>query len=257
LRWVKQERDGVGYIVNGSIPSRHESSMRLDKSVLAAFPAFAGFSGEQLDDIVDQAHALRFAKNAHVFEQGGEAISFFLLLDGRIRAYKVSPAGEQIVIRFVGPGEMFGVANAIGSAVYPANALAVVDSVALAWPSRAWAEMSTEYPTLAVGMMRMLGRQLQESQERLAEISNQEVERRVANMLLRLAAQGGRKEDNGIGFDFPISRQDIAEMTGTTLFTVSRILTAWEATGLVATGRQKIVIRDPHRLTVLAAGALA
>jgi len=117
--------------------------------------------------------------------------------------------------------------------------------------------MSTKYPALAVGMMRMLGRQLQESQVRRAEISNQEVERRVANMLLRLAAQGGRKEDNGIGFDFPISRQDIAEMTGTTLFTVSRILTAWEATGLVATGRQKIVIRDPHRLTVLAAGALA
>ena len=228
--------------------------MRLDKSVLASFPVFAGFSAEQLDDIVAQAKSLRFARNAHVFEQGGEAASFFLLLDGRVRAYKVSPTGEQIVIRYVGPGEMFGVAKAIGSAVYPANAVAVVDSIALAWPSLAWAEMSAKYPTLSVGMMRMLGRQLQESQERLAEISNQAVERRVANMLLRLASQGGRKEENGVGFDFPISRQDIAEMTGTTLFTVSRILTAWEATDLVVTGRQKIVIRDPHRLTVLAEG---
>ena len=229
--------------------------MRLDKSVLASFPAFAGFSGAQLDDIVARAKSLRFARNAHVFEQGGAATSFFLLLDGRVRAYKVSPAGEQIVVRFVGPGEMFGVANAIGSAVYPANALAVVDSVALAWPSSAWAEMAMKYPALAIGMMHMLGRQLQESQERLAEISNQAVERRVANMLLRLAAQGGRKEEDGVGFDFPISRQDIAEMTGTTLFTVSRILTAWEATDLVSTGRQKIVIRNPHRLTVLAEGA--
>ena len=228
--------------------------MRLDRSVIASLPVFAGFSGEQLDEVVSRAKSRRFAKNGHVFEQGAEATWFFLLLDGRIRAYKVSPAGEQIVVRFVGPGEMFGVANAIGSAVYPANALAVVDSVALAWPSQAWPEMSAKYPALAVGMTRMLGRQLQESQARLAEISNQEVERRVANMLLRLAAQGGRKEENGIGFDFPISRQDIAEMTGTTLFTVSRILTAWEATDLVATGRQKIVIRDPHRLMVLAEG---
>jgi CRP-like cAMP-binding protein len=226
--------------------------MRLDRSLIASLPVFAGFSSEQLDDVVSRAKSQRFAKNAHVFEQGGEATSFFLLLDGRIRAYKVSPGGEQIIVRFVGPGEMFGVANAIGSAHDPANALAVVDSVALAWPSQAWPAMSAKHPALAVGMMRMLGRQLHESQARLAEISNQEVERRVANMLLRLAAQGGRKEENGIGFDFPISRQDIAEMTGTTLFTVSRILTAWEATDLVATGRQKIVIRDPHRLTVLA-----
>ena len=230
------------------------SLMRLDKSVLASFPVFADFSGEQLEDILAQAKPLRFAKSAHVFEQGGAATSFYLLLDGRIRAYRVSATGEQIVVRFIGPGEMFGVAHAIGSAAYPANALAVVDSVALAWPSQIWGAMSAKYPALGAAMMRMLGRQLQESQERLIEISNQEVERRVANMLVRLAAQGGRKEDDGVGFDFPISRQDIAEMTGTTLFTVSRILTAWEASDLVATGRQKIVIRNPHRLTLLAEG---
>ena len=229
--------------------------MRLDKSVIASLPVFAGLSGEQLEDILSQAKSLRFARNAHVFEQGAEAQTFFLLLDGRVRAYKVSPAGEQIVIRFVGPGDMFGVANAIGAKVYPANALALIDSVALAWPSQTWAAMAAKYPSLGAAMMQMLGRQLQESQERLTEIANQEVERRVANMLLRLAAQGGRKEENGIGFDFPISRQDIAEMTGTTLFTVSRILTGWENNGLVATGRQKIVIRDPHRLTLLAEGA--
>jgi CRP-like cAMP-binding protein len=224
----------------------------LDPSLISALPIFEGISSGELSNIVAGARSLRYPKGAHVFEQGGEAHSFFLLLHGRVRAFKVSPAGEQIVIRFVAPGEMFGVANAIGASHYPANALAVVDSIALAWPTATWPDMLARQPSLGVAMMRMLGERLQESQARLAEVSTQEVERRIANMLLRLANQGGRKTPEGIGFDFPISQQDIAEMTGTTFYTVSRILKVWEADGVVATGRQKILIRDPHRLLLLA-----
>lgn len=229
--------------------------MPLDKSLIATLPLFQGFAPAALEEILVHARSQRFIKNSHVFEQGAPAESFFLLLHGRVRAYKISPSGEQIVIRYVGPGELFGVANAIGAKVYPAHALAVVDSVALVWPSSQWADMAAKHPALAGGLMRTLGERLQESQARLVEISTQEVERRVANMLLRLAAQGGRKDDDGIGFDFPISRQDVAEMTGTTLFTVSRVFAAWEASGLISTGRQKVVIRDPHRLATLAEGA--
>lgn len=228
--------------------------MALDKSLIAPLPLFQGFAAEALDEILAPAKSHRFAKNAHVFEQGAPANAFFLLIHGRVRAYKISPSGEQIVIRYVGPGELFGVANAIGANVYPAHALAVVDSVALVWPSAQWPVLAAKYPALAGGMMRTLGERLQESQARLVEVSTQEVERRVANMLLRLAAQGGRKDEDGVSFDFPISRQDVAEMTGTTLFTVSRIFSAWEGSGVISTGRQKIVIRDPHKLAVLADG---
>ena len=229
--------------------------MPLDRSLIAQFPLFAGVIDIDLDNIVARAKSQRYAKNAMVFQQGAQATSFFLLLHGRVRAFKISPAGEQIVIRFVAPGELFGVAMAIGSAVYPANAMAVIESVALAWPTQAWPELVTRHPTLATGMMQTLGERLQESQTRLSEISTQQVEQRVANTLLRLANQGGRKGPDGVEFDFPLSRQDIAEMTGTTFYTVSRIIAAWEATGLVATGRQKITIRDPHRLTLLAEGS--
>ena len=75
-------------------------------------------------------------------------------------------------------------------------------------------------------------------------MSTEQVEQRVAHALLRLEA-GGRKVESGVQIDFPISRQDVAEMTGTTLHTVSRILSAWEERGLVEGGRQRIVIRDP------------
>jgi CRP-like cAMP-binding protein len=85
-------------------------------------------------------------------------------------------------------------------------------------------------------------------------MSTEQVERRIAHTLLRLAQQSGRKVEAGIQIDFPISRQDVAEMTGATLHTVSRVLSAWEDKGLVAGGRQKITLRDPHRLFVLAEG---
>ena len=100
--------------------------------------------------------------------------------------------------------------------------------------------------------MHALGERLQESQARVVEMSTEAVERRIAHALLRLANQGGRKTEEGILIDFPISRQDIAQMTGTTLHTVSRIMSAWEVMEIVSSGRQKVLIRDPHRLYRLA-----
>ncbi|MCY1237843.1 Crp-like helix-turn-helix domain protein [compost metagenome] len=83
-------------------------------------------------------------------------------------------------------------------------------------------------------------------------MSTEEVERRVAHTVLRLAEQAGKPEGGGVRIDFPISRQDIAEMTGTTLHTVSRILSAWEGQGLVQGGRQKLMLKDIPGLRRLA-----
>jgi CRP-like cAMP-binding protein len=100
--------------------------------------------------------------------------------------------------------------------------------------------------------MQTIGQRLEEAHTRIREMSTQEVERRVAHAVLRLAGQAGKKEGAGVRIDFPISRQDIAEMTGTTLHTVSRILSAWEAKGLVEGGRQKLLVSDVEGLTALA-----
>jgi CRP-like cAMP-binding protein len=187
-----------------------------------------------------------------VFEQGGDVHSFFLLLHGHVRASKTTPAGQQIVVRYVTPGEIFGVAPAIGLKTYPATATAVDDSVVLVWPSAAWPRLVAQHPALATNTLQTVGSRLQETHARVMEMSTQQVERRIAHALLRLAKQAGRKVGKGVEIDFPISRQDVAEMTGTTLHTVSRTLSAWESQGLVESGRQRIVLRDPHRLFGLA-----
>jgi CRP-like cAMP-binding protein len=84
------------------------------------------------------------------------------------------------------------------------------------------------------------------------EMSTEQVEQRIAHCLLRLVNQSGRKTPDGLEIDFPITRQDIAEMTGTTLHTVSRTLSAWEGEGLVLGGRQKVTVTDPHGLMLVA-----
>ena len=226
----------------------------LDRSVIAGLPMFAGLATDQLDSIVKEAQSVRYSKGTNVFEQDAPATSFFILLHGHLRVAKLTPAGQQVVVRFVAPGEIFGVAKAIGRTTYPATATAVVDSVALSWPSAAWPRLVENNPALATNALQMVGSRLQEAHTRVVEMSTEQVERRVAHALLRLAKQAGRKVEEGVRIDFPISRQDIAEMTGTTLHTVSRILSAWEERGWVEGGRQKIVIREAHKLFVFAEG---
>lgn len=224
----------------------------IDRSLVAGMPLFAGVAPADLDALLAEARSARYPKNAAVFSQGEEAHSFFLLLHGHVRAAKTTPAGQQVVVRYITPGETFGVAVAIGLSHYPATATAVDESVALAWPSPAWPRLVERHPGLAANTLQAVGARLQESHNRVIEMATEQVERRVAHALLRLVQQAGRKVEAGIEIDFPISRQDIAEMTGTTLHTVSRILSAWESDGLVEGGRQRIVLRDPHRLFQLA-----
>ena len=225
---------------------------KIDSSLVADLPLFAGLSTADLDAILSEARSVRVAKNTAVFEQGEEAHSFFVLLHGHVRASKTTPAGEQIVVRYVATGETFGVAKAIGLQYYPATAIAVDDSIILAWPSGIWPRLIERFPALAANTLQTVGARLQETHTRVVEMSTEQVEKRIAHALLRLVNQSGRKVDLGVEIDFPISRQDIAQMTGTTLHTVSRTLSAWESRGLVESSRQKIIVREPHKLFMLA-----
>jgi CRP/FNR family transcriptional regulator, nitrogen oxide reductase regulator len=224
----------------------------IDHSLVAHLPLFAGLSTDDLFEVLREARAVRIPRNDAVFEQGEDAHSFFLLLHGHVRASKTTANGDQVVVRYVGAGEAFGVAPAIGLEQYPATATAADDSIALAWPSAAWPLLAAKFPALATNTLQTIGARLQESHTRVIEMSTQQVEQRIAHALLRLAQQAGRKLDHGVQIDFPISRQDIAQMTGTTLHTVSRILSSWEQLGLIESGRQRIVLRELQKIAELA-----
>lgn len=227
---------------------------RLDRSLIAGLPAFEGISPDGLDKILARAVALRVAKDAAVFEQGGEAKSFYILLDGRVRVVKMTPDGRQVIVRYIVPGELLGIAHALGRDTYPASAIAAVDCVLLSWPGRLWPEFASAYPSFGMNTYRTVGARLEDVQAQVLDLATKQVEQRVAHALLRLVRQSGRKTDDGIMIDFPISRQDIAEMTGTTLHTVSRLMSSWEDKGLVKSGRQQVTVAEPHKLLLLAEG---
>jgi CRP/FNR family transcriptional regulator, nitrogen oxide reductase regulator len=228
------------------------TARRLDKSLIRDLSIFQEMSEDDLDAVLEMATIRQLAEGAAAFEQGATATEFFALLHGRLKVVQTTVDGQQVVVRHINPGDIFGIAKAMRRPDYPATAIAVVDSLALAWSSNLWETFIARSPVLAMNALQTVGQRLQDAHTRIRELSTEEVERRVAHALLRLVNQAGKKTPEGILIDFPVTRQDIAEMTGTTLHTVSRVMTGWEAKGLVASGRKKVVVRDPHRLFIIA-----
>jgi CRP/FNR family transcriptional regulator, nitrogen oxide reductase regulator len=151
----------------------------------------------------------------------------------------------------VGAGEAFGGAGAFGDAAYPIRAEAV-QPVALVWSSAAMRKLLETEPGVAVNAVQFVAHRLHDLQRRYCQLMTERVERRVARAILRLISEAGRRVETGVEIDFPVSRQDIAEMTGTTIFTVSRLLSNWEARGIIRGGRQHIVLVKPHALIAVA-----
>lgn len=224
----------------------------LDRTLVKSLPLFQKMSDQELDRLLAHATVRRVPQNEAVFEQGAAADSFYLLLHGRLKVTQVTRDGQQIIVRVVNPGDLFGFARALQRSDYPGTAMTATESLVLAWPTELWNVFVESNPHLAINAMHTIGQRLDEAHTRIREMSTEEVERRVAHAVLRLAEQAGKREELGVRIDFPISRQDIAEMTGTTLHTVSRILSAWEGRGLVQGGRQKLLLCDLAGLRRLA-----
>jgi CRP-like cAMP-binding protein len=231
---------------------KRSTQPRVDAATIAGLPLFAGMSADAHAELARTCRPRRVPKGAALFEQGAVADTYFVVLDGRLRVVQTTPDGQQIVVRFVGHSEPAGVLAAFGVPAYPASAIAVADTLALAWEAKEAAELMKRYPAWAMTTSATIGGRVQEAHARVRELATERVERRIAHAVLRLARQGGRRVEEGVQIEFPLSRQDIAEMTGTTLHTVSRVMSAWEQAGIVEGGRQRIVIKDPHALVRIA-----
>ena len=224
---------------------------KLDESLLADIPPFSKLGPHQIRQILDLASSRRYDAGVAVFEEGTEAERFYLLLDGYIRVVRITPDGEQVIALHIPSGQLFGIAKAMGRDTYPATAITAAESIVLSWPTRLWDDFTRTYEGFATETYKTAGKRMGELNDRIVEMATQQVEQRIAAAILRLINQTGRKVEGGIEIDFPITRQDLSEMTGTTLHTVSRLLSAWEKQGLVKSARKRITVCDPHQLVVL------
>lgn len=219
---------------------------------LGQVPLFEGLPADTLARVVKLAHPKPLASGGFFFNEGDQADLFFVLTAGRVRLSQLTPEGHQVVLRLITPGDAFGGVGAFDEPTYPVSAQAVEASIALAWTSSTMRQLLETEPRIAVNALRFVAARYHDLQRRFRQAMTERVERRVARAVLRLVRDAGRRVDAGVEIDFPVSRQDIAEMTGTTLYTVSRLLSAWEEQGIVRGGRQRIVLTKPHALVAIA-----
>lgn len=216
---------------------------------------FQGLSPAEVGTILAGTTTVRLAAGEPLFLQGDPADRFFLLRQGWLKVTQVTADGQKLIVRIVHPGEFFGFAPALQRDEYPGSCEAIVDSEALVWPRHRWKAVLGAAPSVTLSIVQAIGRKLDEAHVRLREMTTEEAARRVAHLLLRLWAEAGPDAiptDAGIELPYPLSRQDIADMSGNTLHTVSRIMAAWEAQGILGRGRRKVVIADPGALQGIA-----
>lgn len=220
--------------------------------ILAGTELFRALPAEALEQIRLAAFRKRVAAGEALYFQGDPVAAAYVVAVGRLRVTQSTPDGSQVVLRYLGPGEIVGYAALAAEPAYPGTATALADTHLLGWTGEAIQRLMGEHPRIATNTVAVLSARYQEMQLRLRELQTENVERRVAHTILRLVAQAGRRTAHGVEIAFPLTRQDLAEMAGTTLHTASRILSTWEKQGIVLSGRRRVMLCQPHALAVIA-----
>jgi CRP-like cAMP-binding protein len=216
---------------------------------------FLGLPPSALEAVAALARVRHLPKEDRIFNQGDADVRAHAVIGGGVRISQLGSDGAEVIIRFIGPGEMFGTVALFTNGRYPADAVALSDSLEASWSGADLFALMAGYPQIAINVIRIIGNRLQEAQDRVRELSTQRVERRVAYALLRLARQAGRSTSDGTAIEFPLRRKDLANFSGTTLHTASRILTAWEKAGLLTSHNQRLIIRKPSEILRIAEDA--
>lgn len=228
------------------------TALRLpDPDILAQLPHFRELSPAEIGEIVRRGTLRHWKEGDQVFRVGEVAERFFLLLDGMIGVVRTLPDGRQIIPLHIPAGEMFGIAVALGLDRYPATAVAASDCVTLEWASRLWPELSERYRGFSSGSGAQVGHRMATLHDRIEALTARSVEQRLAAALLKLVEQTGRPAAGGERIGIALTRATLSEMTGATLFTVSRVMSLWEKQGLVTSERRRVTICDRAGLAAI------
>ena len=229
--------------------------MNFSPNALKQVVVFQHATDEDLNLIFQNSIPRSIEEGGFFFLQGDEAQYLHILTSGQVKLMQSNHSGQQVNLRTIYPWQMFGALGIVRSdATYPATAHALENSSALAVNSQFLHSMLETRPYLSFDLMTLMTSYIQEMQARYRELATERVEQRVANALIRLAGQTGVRAEKEAEIVLSFSRQDVAEMTGTTLYTISRLLSEWERKGVIKTGRERINIINPHELVRIADG---
>jgi len=207
-------------------------------------PLFTGISPDDFRRISAAARLKRFRRREMLYLEGDKVEQVLLLLSGSVKITQLGLKGLEVIFRLGGPGDVLDTVSLFGTGRHCTTAQVLRECRALVWGAGIFKAQVECVPVLQLNMIRFVCGHLQELEERFRELATERVAPRVAHQLIRLLEQVGSNGEVEIG----LSREDLAQMTGTTMYTVSRLLSAWEAHGLVNPRRESVVISDVRSL---------
>jgi CRP-like cAMP-binding protein len=219
-------------------------------------PVFAGLPAREIEELatvaVEESHRAR----AYIFLESDPSRWFYLVKSGHVKIVRHSKTGKDVVLELLGPGEVFGGVAVIEKRPYPAAAQATEPTVVVKIPAGPVIALADRHPAFIKEMALMIGRRLRAAHDSVKSLAVDPVEARLAAALLRLAEREGTrgKSGDGVTLPFHLTRQSLADMTGTTVETTIRILSRGLRDGLLVDEGGRLVLTDREGMTALAEG---
>lgn len=209
---------------------------------------FAGLTGEQLQQMAQLVIERFYKAGRIIFFEGEPGEAVFFLKSGRIKITKADDDGREQILHFINPGEMFAEVVLFGDSTYPATAEVVEDAEVRLIRNQDMEKLILEHPDIALGFLKIMARRLRFAQRQINELALMNTTRRLASMLLYLAAEQGVKTEKGIKIDISLTKQDLASLIGTSRETANRILGSFKKQKAVEIDKQDIIIVDKEKL---------
>jgi CRP/FNR family transcriptional regulator len=193
------------------------------------------------------------SKAERIFSEGEPCDFFITILSGRVKVFKMTPAGKDIILEIFGPGDPLGAVATYEGRPFPASAIALEDTVCLLIPRASFFALLEQHPSLVRGLLLGLTHRLVELTNRLTELTGGRVEPRFARLFLKLTEDLGKPAPDGMLIPLALSRQELADMTGTTIETCIRIMSRWGKDEIVRTEKEGFVVLDKAALESIGA----
>jgi CRP-like cAMP-binding protein len=193
-----------------------------------------------------------FEKGATLFHEGDDSDLMYTVLTGRVKVFKTTSRGTDVILELFGPGDPVGAVAVYESRPYPASAIALEPTTCLLVPRQSFFALLEGYPTMVRGLLVGLTHRLVELTNRVAELSGGRIDGRLARFFLKLGTDMGQTRDDGVFISLVLSRQELADMIGTTIETSIRIMSRWGKDGVVRTDKDGFTIVDRAALEAVA-----
>ncbi len=222
--------------------------MELNIETLSKIKLFQSLSSDDLKEILPLIKGESFPRKTGIFSEGDTPDWFFIVLEGKVKITKISHDGKEIILEIIKNYEPFGAIAVLNAFPYPANASAMEDSVILRLSRTDLMRILDRFPGLMQAMMHELGSRIKDSHEAMKSIALEKVGSRIAALLLKLSQQMGEDIPEGRRITIRLTKQDIAEMVGTTVETSIRTMSRFKKMGVIDEKDGRIVITDPSAL---------